>query len=192
MSSARRPTREDDDLVLVTRCVHREFEAWDRLVRKYQRLIYSVPLRMHLGEEDCADVFQSVCLSLYRHLAQLRDIPRLSSWLLTAAHRESLHVLQRHRVRRRHEQGPEQPEAASLDSGESLLLEVEQQVAIRQAIAALPERCRELLSILYYEQPAASYAEVEVRLKMPHGSIAPTRTRCLAQLREKLMRLGFG
>ena len=189
--SARRPTREDDDLVLVTRCVHREFEAWDLLIRKYQRLIYSVPVRMHLGEEDCADVFQIVCLALYRHLAQLRDIPRLSSWLLTAAHRESLHVLERHRVRRRREEGTARPESASTDSGESLLLEVEQQVLIRQAIAALPKRCRELLSILYYEQPSASYAEVESRLKMPHGSIAPTRTRCLTQLREKLMRLGF-
>jgi RNA polymerase sigma factor (sigma-70 family) len=172
--------------------VHREFEAWDLLIRKYQRLIYSVPVRMRLGEEDCADVFQSVCLTLYRHLTQLRDIPRLSSWLLTAAQRESLHVLERQRLRRRREQSAVQPEVTSEDSGESLLLAVEQQVLIRQAITALPERCRELLSILYYELPGASYAEVETRLKMPHGSIAPTRARCLNQLREKLTRLGFG
>jgi RNA polymerase sigma factor (sigma-70 family) len=171
--------------------MHREFEAWDLLIRKYQRLIYSVPLRLRLGEEDCADVFQLVCLSLFRHLAQLRDIPRLSSWLLTCAHRESLHVLERQRVRRRRERSANEPEAISEDSGESLLLAVEQQVQIRRAIAALPMRCRELLSILYYES-TPSYAEVEARLKMPHGSIAPTRTRCLGQLRERLTRLGFG
>src|SRR5262249_20836351 len=137
MSSARRPPREDDDLVLVTRCVHREFEAWDLLIRKYQRLIYSVPVRMRLGEEGCADVFQSGGLTLYRHLGQLRDIPRLSSWLLTAAQRESLHVLERQRLRRRREQSAVQPEVTSEDSGESLLLAVEQQVLIRQAITAL-------------------------------------------------------
>jgi RNA polymerase sigma factor (sigma-70 family) len=174
--------------------LHREFEAWDVLVLKYQRLIYSVPLKIGLNPHDCADVFQTVCLALYRNLARLRDLPRLSSWLLTTAHREAIHVMQTERAQQRRARATAASEltpATANDFTESTLIALEQQILIRQAVASLPKRCAELLTILYYDQPTSSYQEIEARLKMPHGSIAPTRSRCLQHLRQKLARLGL-
>jgi hypothetical protein len=50
----------------------------------------------------------------------------------------------------------------------------------------LSERCRALLRIVaQVERP--DYSMVAEAMGMPHGSIGPTRGRCLAKLRESLL-----
>jgi hypothetical protein len=50
----------------------------------------------------------------------------------------------------------------------------------------LSERCRTLLRIVaQVERP--DYSMVAEAMEMPHGSIGPTRGRCLAKLREMLL-----
>ncbi|MFJ9948953.1 hypothetical protein [Kitasatospora sp. NPDC091207] len=53
---------------------------------------------------------------------------------------------------------------------------------VREAVAALPGRCPQLVAALA-EDPPPSYRELSARLGMPRGSIGPTRSRCLACLR---------
>ncbi|TYC68424.1 sigma-70 family RNA polymerase sigma factor [Streptomyces sp. CB01881] len=56
---------------------------------------------------------------------------------------------------------------------------------VREAVAALPGRCPQLVTALA-EEPPPSYRELSERLGMPRGSIGPTRSRCLACLRALL------
>ena len=56
--------------------------------------------------------------------------------------------------------------------------------AMRQAFALLDERCQRLLRILTADPPIP-YDDVGALLEMPHGSIGPTRRRCLDMLRSK-------
>ncbi|MFB7617375.1 RNA polymerase sigma factor [Kitasatospora sp. NPDC056181] len=56
---------------------------------------------------------------------------------------------------------------------------------VREAVAALPGRCPQLVAALA-EDPPPSYRELSERLGMPRGSIGPTRSRCLACLRALL------
>ncbi|MFJ3787489.1 hypothetical protein [Kitasatospora sp. NPDC090091] len=53
---------------------------------------------------------------------------------------------------------------------------------VREAVAALPGRCPELVTALT-EDPPPTYREIAERLGMARGSIGPTRARCLACLR---------
>ena len=62
------------------------------------------------------------------------------------------------------------------------LLEAELMDALREGLAALSARCRELLLLLIQDPPLA-YADVGTRLQLPVGSIGPTRGRCLEALR---------
>jgi DNA-directed RNA polymerase specialized sigma24 family protein len=50
----------------------------------------------------------------------------------------------------------------------------------------MPERCRELISMLFYQKDGLSYAEIASRLKMPVSSVGPTRARCLEKLKKLL------
>jgi RNA polymerase sigma factor (sigma-70 family) len=63
---------------------------------------------------------------------------------------------------------------------------LEQQQILRDAVNALPERCRKLITMLFYKEEAVSYADTARQLKMPLNSMGATRARCLAKLRELL------
>jgi RNA polymerase sigma factor (sigma-70 family) len=182
-----------DDRQLIESCLAGEHSAWEVLISRYQRLIYSIPLKSRLSPDDAADIFQSVCLRLYEKLGTLRDHDKISSWLITTANRECWRVAARNRR--------EPPRATSGDENESdpvteipatgpLADEVrealERQQAVRQSVESLPERCRELLTLLFYEAEKRPYAEIARRMQMPVPSVGPTRARCLEKLKRLL------
>jgi DNA-directed RNA polymerase specialized sigma24 family protein len=55
-----------DDRALVEACLGGDSEAWEALILRYQRLIYSIPSRAGFSPVDAADIFQSVCLKLFQ------------------------------------------------------------------------------------------------------------------------------
>ncbi|MEN3334876.1 MAG: hypothetical protein V7641_4241, partial [Blastocatellia bacterium] len=81
-------TAQREDHALVAACLAGDSAAWEALVARYQRLVYSIPLKARLSADDAADIFQSVWLKLYEKLASLRDHEKLSSWLITTTTRE--------------------------------------------------------------------------------------------------------
>src|SRR5262249_30537380 len=76
------------DPELVEDCLNGDSAAWEVLVFRYQRLIYSIPVKLGFSQDDAADVFQSICLKLVEKLETLRDHNKLGSWLITATTRE--------------------------------------------------------------------------------------------------------
>src|SRR5437868_14176088 len=77
------------DRELLGSCLQGDAAAWEALIARYQRLIYSIPIRMGLSPNDAADVFQSVCLKLLEHISSLRNQDKVSSWLTITTRRES-------------------------------------------------------------------------------------------------------
>ena len=71
-----------------------------------------------------------------------------------------------------------------MPSEEREKLEVQQ--AVRQSVESLPERCRELLTMLFYQSDNYSYVEIARRMDMPVPSVGPTRARCLQKLKKLL------
>lgn len=190
-NASERPLAELEDYDLIARCVDGDADAWETLVRRYQRLVYSIPLKAGLAEDVAADVFQSVCVRLIEHLGQIKDRGKLASWLITTTTRECWRTSNRRRreapIGEGGDEGPAIPEVADerpLAEDEQLQL-VEQQ-RVRTAVAELPDRCRALLELLYYIEDRPSYEEISRRLEMPVPSIGPTRARCLQKLRKLL------
>lgn len=78
----------------------------------------------------------------------------------------------------------DQPDAEPLPI-ERVVLD-ERDHALWRYVERLPARCRQLLSIVA-EVARPDYGLVAEALGMPHGSIGPTRGRCLAKLRHLLL-----
>lgn len=185
-----RPFSRADDAALIAACLSGDAAAWDALIARYEGLIYSLLLRMGLGAGDAEDVFQDVCVLLLRHLGELRDTSRLAGWLIATTKREAW------RRRRRGASAPasldEAPEMAGGGvSPEQAAIALEEQRLVREALDRLPERCRRLLTLLYVDDPPATYAEAAERLGIPLGSVGPTRARCLQRLEKVLRALDF-
>ena len=77
------------------------------------------------------------------------------------------------------------PSAGPLADEESALLE--RQHILREAVDGLPERCRKLIAMLFYDKDDPSYADIAGALKIPVASVGPTRARCLDKLRKGLV-----
>jgi RNA polymerase sigma factor (sigma-70 family) len=181
------------DAELVAACRQGRHRAWEELVLRFERLVFTVPRRAGLTTDEAADVFQTVFLRLHQHLHTLEQPDRVRAWLVTTARRETLSVL-----RERQPTVPLQPQpfdGADGDAAEhelpdpgplpdELLDELQQRHRARTALAALAEPCRSLLGMLYGGDEPLPYAQIVARLGMPMGSIGPTRARCLARLRE--------
>ena len=188
-----RPLVERDDEQLIELCLGGDEAAWEALVSRYQRLVYSIPLRMGMGEDAASDVFQSVWIRLLEHLSGLKDREKLASWLITTTTRECWRASNRGRREAPVGEGGDADEALprleiadTRPLAEQEQLQLVEQQRLRQAVDALADRCRSLVEMLYYEEDRPSYEEISRRLGMPVPSIGPTRARCLEKLRKLL------
>lgn len=190
------PGRADEpsDAALVSSCLAGEPSAWAALVRRFQRLVYTVPRRAGLSEAEAADVFQVSFARLVEHLGRLDDPSRVRAWLVTTARRESLRLL-RQRARTvafpgsAGDEDDADPVARLADPAplpEAQLEALQEQDRVRRAVDRLDARSRAFVEVLFLEDPPLSYAEVARRLGIAEGSIGPTRARCLDKLRRVL------
>lgn len=161
-------------------------------MRRYQRLIYTVPRRAGLSEDQAADVFQFSFERLHAHLDGLTDGARVRAWLVTTAKRETLRLL--HEARRfatpggaSDGDGDDDPLAQFPDPAplqDEQLSALQESSRLREAVDRLDPKSRQFIELLFLQEPALPYSEIARRLGIPEGSIGPTRARCLAKLRK--------
>jgi RNA polymerase sigma factor (sigma-70 family) len=164
------------DRELINSCLQGDQDAWTELIRRYQRLIFSVARKLCPQPDDAADVFQRVCLDLYQSLKSLRNDRTLPAWLITVTKRRAYAVLRTTR-----ENIPIEDYIAEANPQVET---VEQEFLLERAVGELPERCQSLLRLLYFDPQAPSYEDVSQSLGIPVASIGPTRARCLEKLRK--------
>lgn len=166
------------DAQLLDRCRERDPAAWDLLVGRYERLVYSVAVRNGLSCHDAADVTQTTFLTLIDSLGNLRDAHRLASWLMTVARRQSWRV--RNAGRR------DVPLDHVPDRVEDPWEDWDEVASMQDALAELGGPCRQLLQALYFDPDSPSYATIAEDLGRSVGGIGPMRGRCLEKLRAVL------
>ena len=182
------PTTSDS--YLVAECLKGNEEAWLALVNKYKRLIYSVPIKYGASSEDAADILQSVFMELFSELSKLQKAESLKAWLMVVTSRKCFHWHRQKRLELNLDNiEAEYPEAVAISAPE--IIEAEKEQILREGITRLSPRCRELVRLLFYEQPPLPYAEVAQRVGLATGSIGFTRARCLERLHEILQEMGF-
>jgi RNA polymerase sigma factor (sigma-70 family) len=187
--------RTDEQLLLA--CRRGEEAAWEALVRRYQRLIYAIPRRAGLDEDAAAEVFQEVFTTLLENVEGIEQPSRLHAWLVTTARRKTWRVISRAKATRPFggEDDAEDEMNQVADErplADEALEQLEEQHLVRAALEGLDERCRKLLTMLFYRAEPPSYSEIAAALGTPEGSIGPTRARCLRKLLEALRKKGFG
>jgi len=183
------------DEQLIGRCLKGDQEAWSALIDKYKNLIYSIPMKLGM-HQDAGDIFQSVCVDLLSELPRLREHRALPKWLMQTCYHKCLHY--QRAADRLVELAPEgtdsnaAPPASSTDDlPEHLLVQLEQEQILRDAISELPEKCERMVRLLFFENPPRPYENIAEELGMATGSIGAIRGRCLAYLRKHLEKRGF-
>ena len=159
--------------------------AWDEILHRYSKLVSTTVRSFRLQEADTLDAIQTTWLRLAENAHQVQFPQHLGGWLATTARRECLHILRQSKVKPyRFDTAADQdvdptahPEQRAIDADTTRI--------VWNLVNQLPPRHRTLLRALFTEQPRP-YAEISRVTGIPTGGIGPTRSRVLAQLRQKL------
>jgi RNA polymerase sigma-70 factor (ECF subfamily) len=168
---------ESGDAGLVRRCRAGDDAAWAALVERYGRYVQAIAVQGYrLGRSDAEDIFQEVFTRAYQRLHGLRDDGAVRPWLAQMTRNACVDRL---RSGKR-----EEPVDALDDKGaeDPVFARIDEAMAVRGALATLPEACREILDRFFARDE--SYHVIAAGLGISQGTIASRISRCLVRLKE--------
>jgi RNA polymerase sigma factor (sigma-70 family) len=165
--------------------------ALDDLVRVMSPILWHVVRATGLGREQSEDVVQTAWLALVRSADSVGDPQAVARWLCTTARREAWRVSKKAGRTTAVDDESLEWHLPEQGSAEAEVVLNDEQHQLWDSLGRLPERCQRLLRIVAME-PRPDYTRIAGELKMPVGSIGPTRGRCLDKLRHELQRTGAG
>lgn len=183
------------DEALVHACQRGDADAWELLIARYKRLIYAIPRRAGLDQEQSTEIFQQVLTTLLEKLDVIEHPERIRAWLVTTTLRATWRMKRQERMVGTVANYDDDDEVHDIPDGallpEDALVRIEEHYQVRTALGDMDERCRTLLTLLFYRSDPPSYVEIAAQLGVSEGSIGPTRSRCLQKLLHLLTERGF-
>ncbi|MGH9847243.1 MAG: RNA polymerase sigma factor [Blastocatellia bacterium] len=182
---------EITDDQIIERTLAGETDAFGLLVRRWERPIYGLSLRMLGRDEDARDVCQETFLAAFRNLRKFRGDAKFSSWLyriaLNACHtrlRKNGGVLeqsidQEDADGRKFELADETAEFAA-----DRLHRDQLAAMVRKALQALPPEMRQVIIMKEYEE--LTFAEIAEVLEIPVSTVKSRLYTGLQQMRARL------
>jgi len=180
------------DPELTRRCLAGDERAYRELVKRYERQVYSLALRMLRVREDAEDLTQETFVRMFKALDRYDPSRPFPAWLFTIAARLSIDHIRRRRLKTvsifRQDPGTEEEHVLELEDttpGPAELAErSEEERATEALIAALPEHYR--VVVLLRHQQGLSYEEIAEALRLPLGTVKARIHRARALLRDRL------
>jgi len=171
--------------LLVWRLRRGDPEACRELIRRHHAGVYGYLRRLGADPGDAEDLTQETYLRAWRHIASLRDVASLRSWLLTIARNQ---FLQWHRSERPEAAvvGDVPDEADDAPGAESTLERARRDLAVRRAVERLEPDLRETVALHYFQE--LSLREVAAVLGLPVGTAKSRIHRALDDLGKSLER----
>jgi RNA polymerase sigma-70 factor (ECF subfamily) len=153
-------TQDGDDAELVRRVLAGDTAAFEVLVRRHQRVLFTVALRMLGDREEAQDATQNALVKAYQKLGTYDANYRFFSWIYRIVVNECLNV---RRARPPREPAGFEPVAA----GEALeVLEAQdRRRRVQGAILALPADYRQVIVLRHFTE--LSYEEISATLGIP-------------------------
>jgi RNA polymerase sigma-70 factor (ECF subfamily) len=183
--------RADQEQALIERCLSGDTEGFRPLVQRYQRVTFSVALRMLGSRADAEDVAQQAFADAYAALERFRGDGRpnaFSTWLLRIVINRSKDVLKS----KKRTEAPLETEVAGDEAmfahdpanPEALLRQTEQRRQLERALMSVPPKYREVLVLKDVED--LSYEEIRSILRLPITTLKIRVVRARAMVRDAL------
>ena len=146
------------------------------LVNRFSRYVYAIAIQaFRLSEHDAEDVFQECFTRVYENLDRLRDDQALRPWIGQLTRRLCIDKLRASSRKQLIDEEVEPPDT------EDTLATLDEALTVHEAMAGLPENCREILDRFFARDE--SYKDIGNALDLPSGTIASRISRCLGKLR---------
>lgn len=165
---------------LLNRARAGESVAFAALVRRYQRTVYSIALRMLSDRHRAEDLAQEVFLQLYRSLDTIDSDAHLAFWLRKVAMNRAI---DRIRQEAHHESEPLTEDAAAID--EATASDPLLQRRLTDLVSQLPPAARAVVVLRYQED--LDPVDIASTLAMPINTVKSHLKRSLTALRARML-----
>ncbi len=161
------------DASLVSRCKHRDAEAFTLLVDRYQARVYGYVRRMLRSIEDAEDVSQEVFIKAFQNIDSFDSRASFSTWLFKIASNLCIDKLRKQEKENRVGfESLEIDDTVSFDKSwdpEASLNAKELAIAIEKSITQLSNKLKPVL--LLHDQQNLGYEEIAEILSIPVGTV---------------------
>lgn len=164
---------------------------WDEAVRRYARLVMSVPIRYGLSEVEAEEVLQRTWEIALSKCAEPPPPDEIVRYLAATAYWVTRTYVRDSRKRPALRADLDSLDVDGSDPPEEILHRAEREQAVRDALDELSPRDARLVQELFLAQPPLSYVDVAELIGVRLGSVGALRARALARLRRRLGDRGF-
>ena len=191
----------DDDLPLVQRARSGDYAAFEALVGRYERRIFTLAMRIVKRQHDAEEVVQQTFLKVIEHLEEFREEARFATWLTRIATNEALALLRKRSTRHALSYSESDSEEGYADIPHPKFIaqwgETPHEIAARretrrmvdEALGHLDDKYR--LVFVLRDVEGLSTAETAEALKITPSNVKVRLLRARLMLRERLTHL-FG
>jgi len=170
---------EQDDAALVQQTLGGDQAAFEGLVQRYQKVLYTVALRMLGNPDDAKDATQTAFVRAYERLGTFDEQYKFFSWIYRILMNECLNVL-----RGRHPEDELSPALAIAGGQYEAAMSSERREQIQAALLQLTPDHRAVIVLRYLLEYTPG--EIADLLDLPRGTVNSRLRRGLDKLKERL------
>jgi RNA polymerase sigma-70 factor (ECF subfamily) len=182
-----RDQHSDQDIVELLRS-GQEAAAFELVMERYEQKVYRLCCSLLRNADEAADAAQESLVRVWRALPKFDARAALSTWIYTITRNRCLTAIERRRDLESLSDDAVALEAEGAAPG-APVDDHEAPCQLRELVAELPERYRQVLTLYYYQE--RSVTEAAQMLGQPEGTVKTNLFRARAMLLERLRALGL-
>lgn len=178
-----------DDIGLIEQTLKGNDRAFAFLVKKYQKLVLHITVRILNNKEDVEDVCQEVFIKVFRRLETFKGNSKLSTWIASIAYRVALDHLRKQKksIPLSNYEIPvyKKTESNNKNIPDKILENKELKAIMEKEIEQLPLPYKTIITLYHLQE--FSYKEIEEITGIKMGTLKSYLSRARKMLKEKLI-----
>lgn len=178
----------EEDQMLIIQAKNGDTQAFETLVKKYQKPIYYLCHRMTGAHQSADDLSQETFIKAFLSLPKFKEGKNFFTWIRKIAVNSALNYL---KIRKREkplsdyqEQTPVNPRTLDREMPQEKLERIQMEQKFKDALQSLPSDQRAIFILKVYENQ--SYKNIAQILSIPHGTVMSRLNRARQKLKKAM------
>ena len=184
---------EADEISIIKQVLGGDADAFEHIVKKYEKKVYNLALRYLKNRDDALDLSQEVFIQVYNNLAQFRGDSQFSTWIYRVTYNKCVDMLRKTQKLRRNVVMSTDDENffETRDRRASIEEDYEGRetlVTVMKIIDTLPSEQRDVMILRYIKD--LSYSQIADVLEIAEGTVKSRLNRARLKIKEQLKESG--
>ena len=173
--------------LLVQRAKENDLEAFEEIIKLYEKKVYNLALRYMKNHDDALDVAQEVFIQVYNNLSMFRGEAQFSTWIYRITYNSCVDMLRKQTKTKKNIAISIDDEKFYETQKDKQLLEEEYEKKetlefVLKAIDTLPKEQRDVVILRYIKD--LSYAQIGEILDIAEGTVKSRLNRARWRIKE--------